>query len=954
LRVVYQKAAGNQVQRVAEGRGISIETAILGTMNNPDFQCTIVEAGELSTGAFGVTVQQTVYVTANWTISLSDVTAMVESGFNRGKGGRVRFRSLLQDHPMFTTVDNVEVLERAFTRHPSKNPSTSPSQEPTDMPPVRQSHAPSQTPIIAPTRLVTPSLETTSTSISAVVTPKPTTRTVPLANAPNDGAPALSSLSDSDAENGVGEIDLLTAAAIAAGCIMILIASCCVLFVRYCSEQEATEKDTGNKAVRLSVCQTRTGWTSKNRENSKGPVPDMVRLDEENMSLANTSLGDQTAGRGAPSRYLLPAKRQLIEADDVPMLDSFDDSLYTSNSASPPGVPLDPANVAKLVAAKETSSSDSLSVLPQSVMPFEEDRLIFQVDYHNSDSSSESGAVQSSFLLESGDSSSILATETSRGQIGSDTAMHAKKSDDADDAFGIDLFSDNGSGAVAERKYVNNSYKAKRTLQGMKDDERNASLFLLIESGKRSPLKLDFNTEMRSGSNTSFHSLEDHNPPSAAPLTSSPTKRAENLRVFGFHSPPEEKSPGDEEEKREIDFEARDDEKANDRVDEWAHLPLDLLADHQLLERSASPSSWKVSQDHSKSKTHIRGLNISDDETKSASTTVGPEESALVEPPFDCQFLASGTVAAADFTRFIPISDGEYKESSPEAKQNHCKKDNISPQERYPSAGASGLTSTHDNGTGISGVIPRRDTDALENKSASSSSTGLSNPWFFEKLEQVMGPRSATADIESLSGRSNRSGKTHKSKNSHQSYRSHKSSRSYNATPSNQRIRAQRNIRSAAASVASYGGSSFGKKGSDKPRAPITLGHDLNRLEMQLAALQTETDQVTASSITLSSVGAKTRSTRSSKLTHTGAKLIRKRRVVVEVPPGKLGVVLANRHDGSGTVVSQVRKNSACKGRLTIGDRLGKPQSLVPLVPLFSCFADFYVMLFVQSICSCD
>jgi len=44
--------------------------------------------------------------------------------------------------------------------------------------------------------------------------------------------------------------------------------------------------------------------------------------------------------------------------------------------------------------------------------------------------------------------------------------------------------------------------------------------------------------------------------------------------------------------------------------------------------------------------------------------------------------------------------------------------------------------------------------------------------------------------------------------------------------------------------------------------------------------------------------------------------------MVVVVPPGKLGVILADRHDGKGTVVSEVRSSSAMSGMLTPGDKL--------------------------------
>ena len=51
-------------------------------------------------------------------------------------------------------------------------------------------------------------------------------------------------------------------------------------------------------------------------------------------------------------------------------------------------------------------------------------------------------------------------------------------------------------------------------------------------------------------------------------------------------------------------------------------------------------------------------------------------------------------------------------------------------------------------------------------------------------------------------------------------------------------------------------------------------------------------------------------------------KLSRRRRIVVIVPPGKLGLILANRNDESGTVISAIRDHSTLKGTLSPGDKL--------------------------------
>lgn len=97
------------------------------------------------------------------------------------------------------------------------------------------------------------------------------------------------------------------------------------------------------------------------------------------------------------------------------------------------------------------------------------------------------------------------------------------------------------------------------------------------------------------------------------------------------------------------------------------------------------------------------------------------------------------------------------------------------------------------------------------------------------------------------------------------------------------------------------------------PTLPRSLEQDLKFLEHKLSqVLRHDPDHYTVSSIATSSAGASTRSGRNS----------RRKRVVVVVPPGKLGVVLGNRHDGRGTTVTEVRESSSMHGLLNPGDKL--------------------------------
>lgn len=251
--------------------------------------------------------------------------------------------------------------------------------------------------------------------------------------------------------------------------------------------------------------------------------------------------------------------------------------------------------------------------------------------------------------------------------------------------------------------------------------------------------------------------------------------------------------------------------------------------------------------------------------------------------------------------------------------------------------------------------------DEDEDADASSDdSDGLSNPWLLDTLEQTLGPRSATADMHSISGKSTGSGRSHRSAVSSKSTPLRRPGRSSNSP----RAERKREIRGVASTV-----------------APRSLENDLKRLQKQLAdvihsgepfnpnakspsplsrkkTLQQETNHNPSnlSNETNSNRGEKTNTNNSlgNKLDDSTSKdkgtsrrtkrhpsndgpernnnqeavdivqanKIRKKQIVVVVPPGKLGVVLANHHDGNGTIVSEVYPSSSMHGFLFPGDKL--------------------------------
>lgn len=198
--------------------------------------------------------------------------------------------------------------------------------------------------------------------------------------------------------------------------------------------------------------------------------------------------------------------------------------------------------------------------------------------------------------------------------------------------------------------------------------------------------------------------------------------------------------------------------------------------------------------------------------------------------------------------------------------------------------------------------------------SASSTSTEISpNPWLFEKLEESLGPRSISADMESLSGRSNISTKSP----------SHRSRTTSGGGGGGGGSNTARSVGSKRSHHSGFDSSLF---------TPRTLEHDLKRLEKQLEALDQEVLIATTTTATAATAMDRT-DHNSDPNSPTKASVVsmrssskdtncKSKTLVVIVPPGKLGVILANRQDGNGTVVAKIRQSSPCQYLLSPGDKL--------------------------------
>ena len=193
--------------------------------------------------------------------------------------------------------------------------------------------------------------------------------------------------------------------------------------------------------------------------------------------------------------------------------------------------------------------------------------------------------------------------------------------------------------------------------------------------------------------------------------------------------------------------------------------------------------------------------------------------------------------------------------------------------------------------------------------------------WLLDEVTGALGPRGIAADLESLSGRSNRSNSSRGNK-SHRSHRSHKSGsrssrqhrRKSDSADSVESHHSRDSRRSRGSRYSHRSTRSYISQMSEQSRS---VANDLLRLEMQLAMVGSNAAALEGP-----------RSTRSARPQPPAASTsrrmatARRSRITIQAPPGRLGIILANKADARGTVVSGIRSSSALVDRISPGDRI--------------------------------
>lgn len=370
LHLENLQASGNQVALSAAAIGATIQTRYVdASSSSADYQCSIlgisrnydVESNITSTGYFRLelSIGQIVYVKSNaTTLSLDEISAVVETGFSRGQGGRLRFRSLLVTNPYFRTIVNVEVLRNTTspTGVPVPSPSSgvqpsttvplfTPSMVPSSFPTVVKTIKPSVLLSLSPVQGVDPSnspssvptevpqnfphevmIPTPSPNIDPTFTPSHSkVPTQAPSNKPTSQSPSvgmsLPTLTDtpSDDRQVIVLGSLIGGIAFVLSSLFLVV---CICLPFCCGQKGGIEYDSENASGSFP------GHNSNlNPTTNQMVVPGILTLDEDAQSLANTTLD------GKSSAPIFTSNQAGASPQHLQMNDSFDESsIYTSTT----------------------------------------------------------------------------------------------------------------------------------------------------------------------------------------------------------------------------------------------------------------------------------------------------------------------------------------------------------------------------------------------------------------------------------------------------------------------------------------------------------------------------------------------------------------------------------------------------------------------------------------------
>lgn len=926
------QAGGSQVRLAAIEQGVVVRT------DDTTRDCEILATQRISAGVQGLYTMQLALrqsVLASLT-DLSILAPLIETGFNSIGDGGATFLNLLkfgndfyddlQDvsvltaatfasnpptrSPSFLTVmpssfppttqvpseNNVYVTSGSPTEIPSSNPTTPMPHVTSGTPSLSESSSPTGQNDVGPSwRPSTLDSSHPSHNLSSTPTDEPSHNRI---YAPSNRPATQVMRSETNDEI----FTPLVISAIALGSLAGVVFCCFAIRFICCGCKSKKQR------APAAAKQGKTGAPPSNGK-QKPFFPKVVQLNDDNRSLANTTLGEHTAGRKPPK------KKRVVEINT-----SFDDSVYTSSSRILPAYHIHDA----------TRSTSHVSRKPVS-----------NPDRNIKSSPVRQGLVESPSLL--GFSSLQASFFAGPDRSPSDTA-DSKSLDFATD-FGDDLFfgDDEGmlgamapSSPVADRiedmvteelggSYSDseeNSSTADNMIAGMDLDSPldllrlDASNVVVVGDREntvgRAALskdrrKIDFETIFGDDSDLASHSTRSSITEiiaNKAPLRSNSIV-SDDVNSDGSLLPERRKRPSET----------------------LSAFIRDKLAERKSTRSVGSGSSKEppspnafqptASDQHAVSASPAyrsrylgalveKETSSSDDDKAKDSPLPLPRGPSVADNRLGTAFLSGALLYPDTPTDPTPPSE-DGAQTTPQASFH----DGL----QSPAVVRRSITSTNHPFrsptpmTLIQSKIGRNEAPVSPSGQSSGSEEG--NLFLFGAIERTLGPLSASADMESLGGRSGRS---------------RDSSEGRKSARKRRLMRADNSIGSGNSGSTSHRRSfAISEEKSDAAIvSPRTLAHDIERLEKQLDVLRTEVTRTRAaarempSSTAIRANGGEDHSAASPQLRSARTK----NRVVVTVPPGKLGIILANRRDGMGTVVAEVKNSSSLKGVLSAGDKL--------------------------------
>ena len=926
--------AAEEVDVTISTSGSSNECAILDTVRAYDTGGEVLGDGFFT---IQVLVEQVVYTASQESLTLANVTGLVENGYNRGRGGRVKFRNLLQESSAFDNVLDVEVLAelgapmvapttapatvatesptksptlQPTTQAPTESPSSSPTQEPSAIPSQVPSMVPSAYPSVSPTAVPSvipteaPSQSPSLFDLAGVV---PTLSGEPTAKPSSIGAAVATTR---------GKTPPYVIAAIVLGSWAVLMACCFSIFLCRKNRKESDEQrllSSGRPSNEDSTPPLRDSQrhpdrskqsSEQSQEISNLPIiPDVILADDDHRSLANTTLGEQTAGRKPPK------KKRLVDTGIT--INSFeDDSLYTSPIGiipriqpgrridededdkkrkihSPPTLGASSAFESDIFFSSETGSSSQESwVMPPSPVASKIGDLL----------AAELGPV-------AGENPEALPSEQG--------SQYTESRDDVDGMTGAAPWPTQSLSPRSSHSSLHSSLHSSDTLK-----TQNVAAAIAVMTGpitNEDCLTVDApGTYAKSGSSTLLvrKKLDDDKFSSEKEPAKSPLQLLETHKEESPTAVEKEQSPMQmlEEEDMKTDVSPIDLQDSDSTVE---------LRQSSSLSSDRPPRAKKHPWQTGKTP---RTPTESSPNDHTARRSVSPYRTrylqGLQSPTTQLEFEQTPSYGSqrtppilAPKTRPVPAVPGHSPKS-----RNVTPLLDMLPAVYGMNKGENARQNTLESPPPVS--LAEGDISVLTTSSSDTSTS--ENPWLFDTVAQALGPRSASADMESLGGKSNKSTKSNKSGKSWRSQRSAKSL----GTRRGRKRRKGGSVGSRGSQRSSF---SFGSPGAYRSStefslAPRSLENDLKRLEQQLASLKS-TDPKKQQHRPPSPPGI---TGTSNSISASRRKVSSKQRIVVVAPPGKLGVILANRHNGTGTVVSELRGSSVLNGALFPGDKLCK------------------------------